>query len=56
MTSGDYRESGYGLDLDLPTILYKLLVSCRRRRGLVRNSNHLRPPMYLSSMGSTVNI
>jgi hypothetical protein len=35
MSSIIYEESGYNLDLDLPTISYKLCVSYPRRNGSV---------------------
>jgi hypothetical protein len=39
-------NDGYGFDLDLIVVLYKLCGSYPRTSGLVRKSNHLRP-IYL---------
>ena len=49
MSSKNYEEISYSLDLDLLTLSYKSCVSYPTRRGLVRKSNNLRP-IYLSSL------
>ena len=43
MSSKHYEESGYGLNLDLLTILYWLLDSYLRRSALVKIGNNIRP-------------
>ena len=46
MSSKNYEESGYDLDLDLVIISYQLCVSCPGRNGIVGKGDHVRP-IYL---------
>ena len=47
MSSENYEGSGYGLDLDLLTMLYWLRVSYPRRSGLLGKSDNHSRPIYL---------
>ena len=50
MSSKCHEESGYGLELDLLTILYQSHVSYPTRSGVVvGKNNHLRPTIYLDT-------